>query len=179
MVARRPLLPGPEHAGTGRWPPLRVFLSHTSELRTHPRSRSFVAAAEEAVKRSEHALIDMAYFPASAASPADLCCAKIATADVFVAIIGFRYGSPVAHRPELSYTELEFETASRLRLARLIFLLREDAASLPPVTQSIEDSARQREFRHRLLDAGVTVASIASPAELELKLFHALSDMRR
>jgi Domain of unknown function (DUF4062) len=166
--------------GTGmeREAPRRVFLSHTSELREHPKDRSFVAAAEAAVMRAGHAITNMAYFSARDSEPADYCTSEVARADIYVGIIGDRYGAPVRGRGELSYTELEFEAATKARMPRLIFLVRPDAPGLPIADQAAEHGARQEAFRLRLQDAGVTVAQVSSPVEMELCLYQALVELK-
>jgi tetratricopeptide (TPR) repeat protein len=156
----------------------RVFLSHTSELRHHPRSRSFVAAAEAAVSRAGDAVTDMAYFTARTSAAADYCRQMVATADVYVGIVGFRYGSTVRDDRELSYTELEFDAATDCGLPRLVFLLDEEAELPLPACQIIDldHGPRQAAFRRRLCEQA-TVARVASPAELETRLYQGLMEL--
>ncbi len=159
--------------------PWRAFLSHTSDLREHPSERSYVAAAEAAVIRAGHAIIDMAYFAARDTEPAEYCTSMVAEADVYVGIIGFQYGTTVRGRPDVSYTELEFEAATELGLPRLIFLVRDNAASIVPSDQPAQHGTRQESFRQRLLEAGLTTAWIDSPAELEIVLHQSLVELER
>jgi hypothetical protein len=139
-----------------------------------------VVAAEAATMSAGFAVTDMAYFTARDGRPADYCTAMVGAADVYVGIIGFRYGSPVHDRPALSYTELEFETANRLRLPRLVFLLDERARALVSGGRSHEagDGHRQARFRRRLKDdSGLTVRAIGTPQELEIRLHQALLEL--
>ncbi len=159
--------------------PWRVFLSHTSELREHPSDRSYVAAAEAAVMRAGHAVSNMAYFAARDSEPAAYCTAEVERADVFVGIIGLRYGATVRGRPEVSYTELEFEAATAAGIPRLILLVKDDAAGLPVVDQPDEHRNMQEAFRRRLQEAGLTVGTVNSPADLEIGLYQALTELRR
>jgi Domain of unknown function (DUF4062) len=159
--------------------PLRVFLSHTSELRRYPEGRSFVAAAEQAVTRAGGAVLDMAYFTAREDKPASYCRQQLRQADVYAGIIGFRYGSPVRDEPGLSYTELEFAAAGELGLPQLVFVLDENAVlQLPQVFLSDPvHGERQRAFRQRVQEAGITVQPVDTPDRLETLLFQALTTL--
>jgi hypothetical protein len=160
----------------------RVFLSHTSELREFPAGRSFVAAAEAAVARAGDAVTDMAYFAARDRRPADYCRDRVRECDVYVGLIGLRYGSPVRDRPEVSYTELEFEAATAAGVLRLVFLLDEEAVLPIPAAKLVDSDlglqARQRILRARLLEADVVVSRVTSPEDLEVKLLQALQESR-
>jgi hypothetical protein len=162
--------------------PRRVFLSHTAELREFPAARSFVAAAEAAVNRAGDAVMDMAYFTARDDKPAEYCQAQVRGCDVYVGLLGLRYGTPVRDQPEVSYTELEFGTAAEAGLPRLMFLLDEDAAvPIPPgrlIDADPERQARQRAFRAKVVGSGMTAGKFASPEHLELLLLQALQETR-
>src|ERR1041385_6004882 len=159
--------------------PWRVFLSHTSDLSDYPADRSFVAAAQAAVIRAGHAITNMAYFTARDNEPADYCERMVAQASIYVGIIGTQYGTPVRGRPDRSYTELEYEVATRRRIPRLVFMTR-DGARVPVLPQPATHSALQGEFRDRLLnESNVTVAWISNPAELEIVLYQALVELQR
>jgi hypothetical protein len=87
-----------------RW---RVFISQTSELRRYPSGGSYVAAAERAINAAGHLVVDMADLPAEDQTPAQVCIDRVRSCDVYVGILGTRYGSLLPDRPHLSYTELE------------------------------------------------------------------------
>jgi hypothetical protein len=124
----------------------RVFVSHTSELRALPGRRSFVAAIEDAIKRAGDVVVDMAYFTADARPPAQLDREIVMGADVYVLLAGFRYGSPVRDRPDVSYTEHEFECAGEAQIPRLVFLLSEKVEGPAGLFRDPEHGARQDGF---------------------------------
>jgi hypothetical protein len=163
--------------------PRRVFLSYTAELREFPRAESFVAAAAEAVRRAGHAVADMAYSPVHDDKPAEYCRALVRDCDVYVGLIGLRYGTPARDQPDVSYSELEFDAATEASLPRLVFLLDEDEeVPIPAMWLRNSDPdvrARQQAFRARLRDSGTITGSFSSPQQLGLQLMHALTGLRR
>jgi hypothetical protein len=101
----------------------------------------------------------------------------VCSADVFVGIVGFRYGS-VRDLPELSYTQLEFEEASKKAgMPCLVFLLGEDAQGFAELFRDIEHGGRQDAFRTSLPERGITVATVTSPAHLSEVLYQALVNL--
>jgi hypothetical protein len=146
-----------------------VFISHTSELREFPAGLSYVAAVERAVSAAGHVIVDMADFPAADRLPAELCAERVQGCDVYVGVLGTRYGSPVRDKPEVSYTELEFDTATEAGLDRLVFVLDTNSSEVeipPSGLIDLELGARQEAFRRRVHDSGLVTGSFASPASL-------------
>jgi hypothetical protein len=155
-----PLKPGP-------W---RVFLSHTSELRQYPQAGSYIAKAERAVSAAGHAIVDMADFAAIDQAPAAVCEQRVCNCDVLVVIYGLRYGSPVRDQPEVSYTELEFITATEASLPRLIFMINAESEELGLPPSALVDRKygdRQDAFIQRVKDAGLTLQFFRNPDDLK------------
>ena len=156
----------------------RVFLSHTSEFAKYPEKKSFIEAAIAAVNRAGCVPYDMEYFTARDEKPAHYCIERVRECDVYVGVIGLRYGSPVRDRPDVSYTELEFEAACQVPVkTRLVFLL-DPINSLVPSgwLTALKYGDRQERFRQRLSDAGVTCKPFIDARDLEMLLYQALKE---
>ena len=146
-----------------------MFLSHTSELRDYPRQSSYVAAAERAISAAGHVVVDMTGFPAAGQPPAQVCAERVRGCDVYIGVLGTRYGSAVRDQPKMSYTELEFDTAAEAGLDRLVFVLDTDAddVGIPPSALiDREFGTRQDAFRLRVQESGLTTQSFANPDAL-------------
>jgi tetratricopeptide (TPR) repeat protein len=152
----------------------QVFVSRTSDLAKHPPGRSFVQAVLDAISRAGLAAVDMTYFAARDGKPAEYCRQRVRDCEIYLAVVGFRYGSLVPGQ-NVSYTELEFLEATAAGKTRLVFLL--DQGIELPADHIDADPTAVDGFRQRLKHAGLTRARFSTPAELELAVFHALKEV--
>jgi hypothetical protein len=128
-----------------------------------------VAEVERAISAAGHVIVDMADFAAADQPSAQLCVERVCGCDVYVGVLGTRYGSPVRDQPEVSYTELEFNTATNAGLERLMFLLDTDAdnVGIPPSRLiDYEFGGRQAAFRRRVQESGLVIQSFENPSDL-------------
>ncbi len=144
-------------------------------MSSYPADRSFAQAACDATIKAGSRPVDMVYFAAREGKPADYCRRRVRDCDVYIGVIGFRYGSRVpGDGTDLSYTELEFNEAARAGKPRLMFLLDENA----PVPRALVDvdGRRVEQFRARVRSSGV-VSAFSTADGLEAAVLHALTEL--
>lgn len=146
-----------------------VFISHTQEMGQRLDGKPYVEGAEDAINAIDGAKArHMEFFPAADMSPADYSIEQLRDADIFLAIVGFSRGSTVPGEKR-SYTELEFDAATRLGKERLLFLLH-------PSAQGGEFSdPEQIQFRQKLEKSGATVAYFDDVGDLKYKVSQAVA----
>jgi len=120
------------------------------------------------------ASVDMRYFAARDGRPAEYCRQRVRDCDVYLAVVGWRYGSRVPGQA-MSYTESEFVEATNAGLPRLVFLL-DDATAVPTDLIDADRDAIDA-FRQRLRQAGLICATFNTSDGLELAAFHSLSQL--
>jgi hypothetical protein len=88
-----------------------------------------------------------------------------------------RYGSPVRDNPDMSYTELEFNTATESGLPRLIFVINTDSADIQLPAKELIDrefGERQDAFLQRVRESNLTIQRFGNPEELKTLLERSL-----
>ena len=153
---------------------LRVLLSHTSDFGDRPaRDNSYIDAAFRALDQAVATVTDMSLLPATERSPKQVSEYLAKDPDLYIGIIGWRYGSPVRESPEVSYTQLEFRAAAEAGVPRLVFLLDEKHKSKDAGEPNFD---RQVAFRNEITESGITVQWFDSPEKLETKLFQSITN---
>src|SRR5207244_12027654 len=134
-----------------------------------PEGRTFVDAGLDAIRQAGLVARDMRDFTSEPLPPATVCERAVRQCAVLVGLLGLRYGSPVSDRPDVSYTQLEFQTARAARIPTLIFLLDEKVTGLPAdATRDSEFGKRQDEFRQQVQTKyGLTCSTFKTPDELQ------------
>jgi uncharacterized protein DUF4062 len=167
---------------TSTW---RVFLSSTATDLT-----AYRQAATRAINGVEHfELEQMESWGAVSASAVSQCDDKLRSCQVYVAILGPRYGTLIprasmpadlAHlRDRISYTELEYTRARMWGIPRLIYLLTDDASRTMPANEGPEGRRGHERFRDRVHGDYVTYDNVRNPPQLARQLGQDLSHWAR
>jgi hypothetical protein len=151
----------------------RVFVSHTAELGRLPVNRSFVQAAKDAIVKARMVPVEQSDLP-SGGNIAEL----VAGCDVWVGIIGHRYGTPVPSQLDRSYVEWEHEIAMGRGCFRVPLLLKDSVCGSDFDEPTLDYRERQVAFRQRLWDGSETSLAkhFESTAEVELLVYQTLVD---
>jgi GTPase SAR1 family protein len=160
---------------------MRVFIGHTSEIRSFPNDHPFLKAALDGAREAGWGVEEMGDFPATALPPPAECERRVQQCDAFVAIVGFLWGSAVPGKPDTSYVALELQAAEMARKPTLIFVIDSAFAGFPAgLIQGLspKEHELQRQFRQRVLN-GPTCKTISNAQQLHHEVYRALSGLEK
>lgn len=124
---------------------LRVFISSTGERYL----QQYRTQAVEACHRLGLQPIAMEEFSPESPPPLDVCTRRVREANVFICIVGHRYGSRPPGSPK-SFTEHEYESARAMGIPMHIYVVDRTLAWPPTEIDEGEDRRRLEVFKKRL-----------------------------
>ncbi len=125
--------------------PWRIFVSSTKEDLIPYRE-----AVETVLTGMEHIPLGMEYFVSSPDSPIDVCLATVRRSQLYIVIVGMRYGS-IEEGSGKSFTELEYDEAVKNKIPVLAFIIDEDqCAILPKFVDVGEKAEKLKQFKAKL-----------------------------
>src|SRR5262249_20665790 len=122
--------------------------------------------------------IRMEDFGARDETPEEYCRTMVTECDIFVGIVGHRFGSCPLGK-DRSFTQLEYDAAKSLRKPTLMFVASAKVSIPPEVTESPEQAAAQKRFRNEVLADQVAVVEFDSPDALATRVLEAIQNQRR
>lgn len=125
--------------------PWRIFVSSTKEDLVPYRE-----AVESALTSMEHIPLGMEFFVSSPDSPIDACLSTVRRSQLYIVIVGMRYGS-IEEGSGKSFTELEYDEAVKNKIPILAFIIDEErCAILPKYVDVGEKAEKLKDFKTKL-----------------------------
>ncbi len=152
---------------------LRVMISSTTRDLPEHREKVMHACLRMGMFRPDM----MEHLTARNAYPEAVSLSLVEKADVYLAIVGFRYGYVPAGAGK-SVTEMEFDRATEKGIPRLVFLMHDSHVLRPHDVETGEGAQKLAAFRERL-SRDLTVCFFRSPDELLALVIQSLSEFRQ
>lgn len=136
--------------------PWRIFVSSTKEDLIPYRE-----AVETVLTGMEHIPLGVEYFVSSPDSPIDVCLATVRRSQLYIVIVGMRYGS-IEEGSGKSFTELEYDEAVKNKIPVLAFIIDEEQCPILPKFVDVGEKAEKLKQFKAKLNSSYLVSRFAS-----------------
>lgn len=147
-----------------------IFVSSTYEDLKDYRKKAL-----DAIVSLKQMFEGMEYFGADSRTPLDVMLDKLSYCQVYIGIIGMRYGS-VDKATQKSYTELEYERAKELGIPCLIYIIDDENALIPPKFVDRGENSDKLEVFKNKLRSGHVCRKFTTPDTLAEAIQHDLPE---